>query len=241
MQASRVTIDACAPSLVLTALLLLLAGCETYATPNAPQRCRSIDPNAPALPTRTPLPPTVPPATSAPSPTPQPTAEPATTILSGRPAGLRYRAATATRCCNFTQAISLDPKNALLYLNRAQVYLAQQDYDGAISDFTQVIELDPRNVAAWVSRGQAHAATQNFEKPSAISIRRSNSAPTEPSVYVNRGQIIQASGDITQALESFTQALNDRSQLRPGLLLSRAGLRRRSARAATGRRSPRGR
>jgi hypothetical protein len=63
--------------LVFTALLLMMAGCETYATPTAPPPSL-IDPNAPALPTRTPLPPTAPPATIAPSPTPQPTAEPAT-------------------------------------------------------------------------------------------------------------------------------------------------------------------
>ena len=105
----------------------------------------------------------MPPATIVPSPTPQPTAEPATQYYQ---AGLQAfgQGRYGDALLNFTQAIRLDPKNALLYLNRAQVYLAQQDYDGAIGDFTQVIELDPKNVVAWVSRGQALCRVAGFRE-----------------------------------------------------------------------------
>ena len=89
----------------------------------------------------------------------------------------------------------------------AQVYLAQQDYDGAISDFTQVIKLDPRNVVAWVSRGQAYAAAHDFENAVGDLNQAIKLSPAEPSVYANLGQIMQTSGNITQALESFTRAL----------------------------------
>ena len=98
-----------------------------------------------------------------PSPTPEPSPEPAAKYYQ---AGVKAfgQGRYGDALLNFTQALSLDPKNALLYLNRAQVYLAQQDYDGAISDFTQVIQLDPRNVVAWVSRGPGLCRSAEFRE-----------------------------------------------------------------------------
>jgi cytochrome c-type biogenesis protein CcmH/NrfG len=221
--------------LVVIAWLLLLAGCETYATPIAPQ-LPTIDPGVPTLPTRTPLPPTVPPATSVPAPTPQLTAEPATQYYQ---AGMKAfgQGRYADALLNFTQALRVDPKNALLYLNRAQVYLAQQDYDSAIGDFTQVINLDPKNVVAWVSRGQARAASQDFEnaisdldqaiKLSPVGVRESRTDPASLGGYYPSSR-------------QLCPGPRGRSQLRAGVLPACAGLCRRSARAATGRRSPRG-
>ena len=190
--------------------MILLSSCETYGTPptgSAVTPTAPFDAQAPALPTRTALPPTIPPATRPPTRTPEPTAEPARQYVD---AGVRSFGTGhyGDALLQFTQAIQLDPKNALIYLNRAQVYLAQKDYDGAASDFTQVIQLDPKNVAAWVSRAQAQAAQQKFAQAISDLDQAVKLSPAEPSVYVTRGQIIQASGDITQALASFTQALN---------------------------------
>ncbi len=191
-------------------LMLLLSSCETYGpslTGTAPTPLPVLDAAAPVLPTRTALPPTIPPATRVPTRTPEPTAEPARQYYE---AGVKAFGTGnyGNALLQFTQALQLDPKNALIYLNRAQVYLAQQDYDGAASDFTQVIQLDPKNVAAWVSRAQAQAAQQNFAQAISDLDQAVKLSPAEPSVYVTRGQIIQASGDITQALASFAQALN---------------------------------
>ena len=156
--------------IVLSLLMLLLSSCETYATPTA-TLLPELDSPAPVLSTRTPLPPTIPPATPLPTRTPEPTAEPATQYYQ---AGVQAfgKGNYGDALLKFTQALQLDPKNGLIYLNRAQVYLAQQDYDGAASDFTQVIQLDPKNVAAWVSRAQAQASQEKFEE----AVQRSRSS-----------------------------------------------------------------
>ena len=169
----------------------------------------AFESGAPVLPTRTPLEPTVPPPTLAPRQlpvSPTPTAEAAGQYYkSGLQAYARKEYMTAL--LDFTQAIQLDKRNALLYWNRAQVYLAQGDLDGAIADFSTVIELDPGNIAAWVHRGEARAGREEYalallDLDHAISL-----SPNEPSVYVNRGRILQASGNISTSIEFFSRAL----------------------------------
>ena len=58
---------------------------------------------------------------------------------------------------DFTQAIRLNPNNAIAYYNRGNVYnIDKRDYDRAIADYTQVIRLDPNNARAYNNRGNAY-------------------------------------------------------------------------------------
>ncbi len=60
-----------------------------------------------------------------------------------------------------TEAIRLDPKNAVAYLFRGTAYAATRttgsDYDKAIADFTEAIRLDPKNAYAYRCRGEVYA------------------------------------------------------------------------------------
>jgi tetratricopeptide (TPR) repeat protein len=49
---------------------------------------------------------------------------------------------------NFTQAIWVDPKCSVAYINRGQAKTHLQDYTGALSDFTKAIALEPAMSAA---------------------------------------------------------------------------------------------
>ncbi|MEI7460284.1 MAG: tetratricopeptide repeat protein [Pirellula sp.] len=54
----------------------------------------------------------------------------------------------------FTEAIRLDPKNAITYSNRGSALFLNGDFDSAIKDYTEAIRLDPKyadasNGLAW--------------------------------------------------------------------------------------------
>jgi tetratricopeptide (TPR) repeat protein len=44
---------------------------------------------------------------------------------------------------DYTQAIKLEPDNAIYLANRGLSYLAREDYESAIADFTHAIQIDP--------------------------------------------------------------------------------------------------
>ena len=54
-----------------------------------------------------------------------------------------------TAVADFTEAIRLDPKDALSYFCRGKCYENKGEYDKAIADFTEAIRLDPKFVAAY--------------------------------------------------------------------------------------------
>jgi hypothetical protein len=63
----------------------------------------------------------------------------------------------------FTQAIQLDPDNALYYYQRGFTYYSSTftEYEAAIRDFTQAIRLDPDNALYYYQRGRAYADRGN--------------------------------------------------------------------------------
>lgn len=44
---------------------------------------------------------------------------------------------------DFNEAIKLNPKNAVAYVNRANLYLAMNDYKSALQNYNQAIGLKP--------------------------------------------------------------------------------------------------
>ena len=53
---------------------------------------------------------------------------------------------------DYTQAIQLDPKNAVSYNNRGAAYGIKGDLDGAIADYARAIQLDPKDATAYNNR-----------------------------------------------------------------------------------------
>jgi tetratricopeptide (TPR) repeat protein len=57
---------------------------------------------------------------------------------------------------DYSQAIALDPTNALAYFNRGNVYDQQGEHDRAIADYTQAIKLDATDPDVFNNRGQVY-------------------------------------------------------------------------------------
>jgi tetratricopeptide (TPR) repeat protein len=64
-----------------------------------------------------------------------------------------YRGAIA----DFTQAIKVDPNNALAYTARGISRLRIKDDRGAIEDFTEAVRLNPNDALAYTVRGEAYS------------------------------------------------------------------------------------
>lgn len=78
-------------------------------------------------------------------------------------ANYEYDAAIA----HFTKAIGENPKHALAYSERANVYSDMGDNAAAIADFTKAIELDPKNANAYNNRAISYGQSgdlKNAEK-----------------------------------------------------------------------------
>ena len=55
----------------------------------------------------------------------------------------------------YNQAIAINPKNALAYIDRGNARSKLGDNEGAIKDFNQAIAINPKNAIAYDSRGLA--------------------------------------------------------------------------------------
>jgi len=63
----------------------------------------------------------------------------------------------------FTEAIRLDPTNALAYFKRGNVYIDKNEYDLAIKDYSEAIRLDPNLACAYNNRGYVYAKKKEYD------------------------------------------------------------------------------
>lgn len=64
----------------------------------------------------------------------------------------------------YTEAINLDPSNAVLYSNRSAAYAKREQYDLALTDATKAVELKPDWSKAYSRKGAALAYLGNHDE-----------------------------------------------------------------------------
>jgi tetratricopeptide (TPR) repeat protein len=65
---------------------------------------------------------------------------------------------------DFTEAIRLEPQDAMAYYCRGNVYEKKGDHEKAIVDYTQAIRLDPQFIGAYVNRANAYESVGEYQK-----------------------------------------------------------------------------
>ena len=65
---------------------------------------------------------------------------------------------------SFSEAIKLDPKNAVAYNSRGLAYYNTKALDKAIADYNKAIQLDASMVSPYLNRGVAYAAKGQKDK-----------------------------------------------------------------------------
>jgi tetratricopeptide (TPR) repeat protein len=121
----------------------------------------------------------------------------------------------ATCIANGTDAVAAcddwirqQPKNAVAYWHRGEIYRTKGDYDHAISDFSQAIKLDSKYALAYERRGQAYyygkheydLAMADYEKALKLN-------PQYWPAVVDRGILYEAEGDVVHAFGEYDKAI----------------------------------
>jgi len=119
----------------------------------------------------------------------------------------------------FTEAIKLDPNEAVLYYNRGAVYEDKGDYDRAIADFTQAIRLDPKDGYAYLRRGAIYdiikkeydRAIADYTEAIKVGLGQRDEMYRAETLlrdaYINRGNEFINKNDYDRAIADFTQAI----------------------------------
>ncbi|MGI8966816.1 MAG: tetratricopeptide repeat protein [Limisphaerales bacterium] len=108
---------------------------------------------------------------------------------------------------DFSEAIRLNPTNALAYEYRGGAYFANGSWDKAISDFTRVIQLVSTNDRAYFNRGSTYRSAGQFDKAMAdinesLRLNRTNDA-----AYKIRASIYSFKGEFAKAIENWSEGL----------------------------------
>jgi tetratricopeptide (TPR) repeat protein len=94
-----------------------------------------------------------------------------------------------------TEAIKLDPKNAIGYYLRGTQYLHKKDYDRAIVDYNKSIELNDKDPATFFNRGNAYAFKGDYKRAIVDYDQSIKLDPNDAKVYYFRGLIKRLAGD----------------------------------------------
>jgi tetratricopeptide (TPR) repeat protein len=126
----------------------------------------------------------------------------------------------AIRAC--TEAIALNPRDAVSYVNRAYEYLQKDDYPRSIADYTRAIEIDPDRWdgyqgRAWALLRSGRPAEGLVDADAALKRK-----PDAAQALDTRAHILEALGRREEAIADFRRAL----AIEPRLAGSREGLRR---------------
>ena len=114
---------------------------------------------------------------------------------------------------DYSQAIKLDPNNALAYANRggAYAYMPTPDYGRALSDYNEAIKLDPNNALIYANRGDAYAymPTPDYDRAISDYTRAIELDPDDLLAYKGRATAYmrKSKPDYQQAISDFTEAL----------------------------------
>jgi tetratricopeptide (TPR) repeat protein len=121
---------------------------------------------------------------------------------------------------DFTQAISLNPKNAEAYNDRGEAYRNSRQYQNAIADLDRAISLNPNYGEAYYNRANAYLNLQKYQEAIADLNKVISFNPDYANGYNNRGvaylnlqKYQEAIADFDKAIQlnpDFAQAYNSR-------------------------------
>jgi len=108
---------------------------------------------------------------------------------------------------NFSEAIRLDPNNAIAYNNRGIAHQKQGNYPLAMQDYEQALRLDPNYATAYNNLGSIYQDQGCYN----LAIQNYNEAlrldPNYATAYSNRGISYKQKGKLREASFNFIQAL----------------------------------
>jgi tetratricopeptide (TPR) repeat protein len=120
---------------------------------------------------------------------------------------LRPPKESAKALADYNQSIRLDPKFAMVYHWRANLYYGQKEYDKALADCNQTIRLDPQYDWAYHLRGWCWFRKKEHAKALADFNKELRLNPADAVFYKDRGSLLLATGEPDKALADLQKAV----------------------------------
>ena len=108
---------------------------------------------------------------------------------------------------DYTQAIAIDPKDAITYVARGKSYEDLGKQDKALADYTQAIAIDPKLAVAYNNRGALYVDLGERQKALADYTQAIAIDPKYATVYNNRGNLYASLGEQQKALVDYAQTI----------------------------------
>jgi tetratricopeptide (TPR) repeat protein len=106
-----------------------------------------------------------------------------------------------------SEAMRLDPKNALAFTNRGAAYGSKGDFDRAIADFNEAIRLNPNYARAVNNRGLAYGKKGDVDRAIADYTEAIRLNPNYAVAFNNRGVAYGKKGDFDRAIADYTEVI----------------------------------
>ncbi|MDJ0691941.1 MAG: tetratricopeptide repeat protein [Xenococcaceae cyanobacterium MO_188.B32] len=116
----------------------------------------------------------------------------------------------------YSQAIDLDPDNALAYYNRGLAFYYLRNHGAALADFNQTIELKPDVAATYEKRGLILMYLEDYEGAIADFEQAAQLTPDDAHLYLGKGLATVLEGKIAKAIPDFDRAI----ELDPNLAIA---------------------
>ena len=108
---------------------------------------------------------------------------------------------------DYNEALRLDLKFALVFVNRAAIFRKKADLDAAIADYTNAIRLNPKLLPAFNGRGVVFNDKREHDQAIADFSEAIRLDPRFALAYVNRGFAYRAKGDFDHAIADYDEAI----------------------------------
>ena len=90
---------------------------------------------------------------------------------------------------DYSKAIQINPKDAVVYYNRGIVYADQKKWDLAIADYNKAIQINPKYVKTYINRGSLYYKRKKGDLAIADYSKAIQINPNIVIVYINRGSL----------------------------------------------------
>jgi tetratricopeptide (TPR) repeat protein len=106
-----------------------------------------------------------------------------------------------------TQAIAIEPGNAIAYAQRGEAYCHKGDLKNCVADFDEAMRIDPDDPSFTFLRGIARADAGDADGGIADLTKAIEQDPGTVPAYVRRGRLYEAEGDKARAAADYRSAL----------------------------------
>ena len=107
----------------------------------------------------------------------------------------------------YTQAIKVDPANALAYYNRGLAFYHLRNQDAALADFSKTIEIRPDVAIPYRKRGLVYLYLKDYQAALVDFEHAAQLTPDDPNVHLAKAAAKMLQGNMTEAIADFNRTI----------------------------------